>query len=46
MGQEYGCTTPPFFEASPYTSKCYNFHSSWKLEISFFPNFLLKLEDT
>jgi hypothetical protein len=33
---ENGCTTPPFFEACPYTWKCYNFHSSWKLEISIF----------
>jgi hypothetical protein len=38
-----GCTTPPFFEACPYTWKCYNFHSSWKLEISFLLNFFPKI---
>jgi hypothetical protein len=43
---ENGCATPPFFEACPYTWKCYIFHSSWNLEIIFFQVFLLKLEDT
>jgi hypothetical protein len=33
---ENGCTSPPFFEACPYTWKCEIFHSSWSLEISIF----------
>jgi hypothetical protein len=38
-------TTPPFFEACPYTWECEIFHSSWSLEVSFCLNFLiLKLE--
>jgi hypothetical protein len=41
-----GCIVLPFFEPCPYTWKGEIFHCSWNLEISFFSNFLLKLEYT
>jgi hypothetical protein len=38
---------PPFLEACPNSWKCWIFHSSWNLEISFFSKFFwLKLEYT
>jgi hypothetical protein len=42
------CTAPPFFEACPYTWKCWIFHPSWILEILFFFQtlFFLNLEYT
>jgi hypothetical protein len=39
-------TILPFFEACPYTWEGEIFHSTWSLEISFFSNFLLKLDYT
>jgi hypothetical protein len=35
-----GCTALPFSEPCPYTWKGEIFHSSWRLDILFFPNFI------
>ena len=43
---ENGRTTLPFFEPCPYTWEGEIYHSSWSLEISFFPFLGLKLECT
>ena len=44
--RKMGVQQPHFFESCPYTWKGEIFHSSWSLEISFFYNFLLKLDNS
>jgi hypothetical protein len=39
---ENGCTIIPFFEPCPYIWEGEIFHSSWNLEISFFPKKICK----
>jgi hypothetical protein len=41
---ESRCIAPPIFEPCPYTWEGEIFHFSWNLKISFFSNFLLKLD--
>jgi hypothetical protein len=44
---ENGCTTLPFFEPCSYIWEGEIFHSSWSLEICFFPKkYSLKLQYT